>query len=71
MDHLDWFTPDSKDVVNEVGQLARVTTPGGFVFWRSAARYPWYNKVFEYSGFRVEPIGIRQGSKIPLDKVNM
>ncbi|KAE9411149.1 S-adenosyl-L-methionine-dependent methyltransferase [Gymnopus androsaceus JB14] len=71
MDHLDWFTPASKDVDDEVAQLARVTSPGGFVFWRSAARYPWYNKVFERSGFRVEPVGVRKGSEIALDKVNM
>jgi betaine lipid synthase len=42
MDHLDWFSPGSKDVDDEVDQFYRVLSPGGFVLWRSAARKPWY-----------------------------
>ncbi|KAJ3925991.1 MAG: hypothetical protein NXY57DRAFT_1030425 [Lentinula lateritia] len=71
MDHLDWFTVNSKDVDEEVTQLARVVAPGGFVFWRSAAKHPWYNEVFERSKFRVEAVAIRTGSEVALDKVNM
>lgn len=45
MDHLDWFTPGSVDLNEEVDEFHRVVAPGGFVFWRSAARKPWYNEV--------------------------
>ena len=45
MDHLDWFAPGSKDVDDEVTELARVLSSGGFVLWRSAARQPWYQDV--------------------------
>jgi betaine lipid synthase len=45
MDHLDWFPPESVDVVEEVAEFYRVLAPGGMILWRSAARYPWYNKV--------------------------
>jgi betaine lipid synthase len=45
MDHLDWFSPGSTEVAEEVDELYRVLAPGGFVFWRSAARKPWYNQV--------------------------
>jgi betaine lipid synthase len=45
MDHLDWFAPRSKDIDNEVSELARVLSSGGFVLWRSAARQPWYQDV--------------------------
>ncbi|KAJ4468170.1 hypothetical protein J3R30DRAFT_3305702 [Lentinula aciculospora] len=71
MDHLDWFTSNSKGVDEEVAQLARVIAPDGLVFWRSAAKHPWYNKIFERSGFCVEAVAIRKGSGEALDKVNM
>ncbi|KAG6813636.1 hypothetical protein H0H92_008872 [Tricholoma furcatifolium] len=45
MDHLDWFTPGSQDVVDEVKEFHRVLAPGGMVFWRSASRKPWYNEM--------------------------
>jgi betaine lipid synthase len=45
MDHLDWFPPSSTEVQEEVGHFKRVLAPGGMVFWRSASRNPWYNKV--------------------------
>jgi len=45
MDHLDWFAPGSEDVEDEVSELARVLSSGGFVLWRSAARQPWYQDV--------------------------
>lgn len=71
MDHLDWFTPGSSDVDEEVDELFRVLAPGGFVFWRSAARSPWYNANFERRGFKVTALGVRQGPKAALDRVNM
>ena len=46
MDHLDWFAPGSTDVDEEIQELYRVIAPGGSVFWRSAGKYPWYNKVY-------------------------
>lgn len=51
MDHLDWFTPGAADVDEEVDEFRRVLAPGGFVFWRSAARKPWYNEVWVSSVF--------------------
>jgi len=71
MDHLDWFAPGSKDVDDEVAELARVVSLGGFVLWRSAARQPWYQDVFRSHGFVVAPIGVRQGPEVALDMVNM
>ncbi|KAK7472614.1 hypothetical protein VKT23_000727 [Stygiomarasmius scandens] len=71
MDHLDWFSPGSKDVDNEVSEFARVVSPGGMVFWRSAGRMPWYNEVFERRGFKVVPLGVRKGPEEALDRVNM
>ncbi|KAG6821002.1 hypothetical protein H0H93_008631 [Arthromyces matolae] len=70
MDHLDWFTPGSRDVVEEVAEFHRVLSPGGMIFWRSAARHPWYNEVFTNAGFDVEPVAIRDGSRA-IDRVNM
>ncbi|KAG6864791.1 hypothetical protein C0991_007121 [Blastosporella zonata] len=46
MDHLDWFTPGSQDVVDEVTEFHRVLAPGGMVCWRSASRKPWYNEMY-------------------------
>ncbi|KAG2064754.1 hypothetical protein BDR04DRAFT_1234922 [Suillus decipiens] len=71
MDHLDWFSPESKDVDDEVDQFYRVLSPGGFVLWRSAARKPWYCDVFERKGFTVTALGVRKGPEAPIDRVNM
>lgn len=48
MDHLDWFSPGSADVDEEIQELYRVIAPGGLVFWRSAGKHPWYNKVYGF-----------------------
>lgn len=40
------------------------------MFWRSAAKHPWYSKRFELAGFRVAPVHIRETGK-PIDNVNM
>ena len=58
------------DLDREVVELARVIAPGGAVFWRSAAKHPWYSKRFELAGFRVAPVHIRETGK-PIDNVNM
>lgn len=34
MVHLDWFAPGPKDVDNEVTELVRVLSSGGFMLWR-------------------------------------
>ncbi|KAG8215856.1 hypothetical protein J3R82DRAFT_7811 [Butyriboletus roseoflavus] len=71
MDHMDWFAPGSKDVEDEVSELARVLSSGGFVLWRSAAKQPWYQETFRKHGFVVTPISIRKGPETALDMVNM
>ncbi|THU83333.1 hypothetical protein K435DRAFT_765909 [Dendrothele bispora CBS 962.96] len=71
MDHLDWFSEDSEVVRDEIAELHRVLVPGGSVFWRSAAKNPWYVLVFKRSGFAVEPVSVRKGTEIALDRVNM
>ena len=42
MDHLDWFSEGSPDVLEEVLYLRRALRKDGFVMFRSAARRPWY-----------------------------
>ncbi|ELU37705.1 betaine lipid synthetase, putative [Rhizoctonia solani AG-1 IA] len=71
MDHLDWFDPGAKEVEEEVAQLRRVLLPGNAVFWRSAARKPWYCEVFERNGFSLTPLGVRTGPERAIDRVNM
>ncbi|QRV79652.1 betaine lipid synthase [Ceratobasidium sp. AG-Ba] len=71
MDHLDWFDPGSAAVTEEVAQLARVLLAGSTVFWRSAARKPWYCEEFEKAGFAVEPVDVRTGPERAIDRVNM
>lgn len=58
------------DLDREVVEIARVIAKGGAVFWRSAAKYPWYSKRFELAGFKVAPVHIRETGK-PIDNVNM
>lgn len=67
----DWFAPGAGEVDEEVAELHRVLTPGGMVFWRSAARYPWYSRVFKRAGFKVEVLGMREGPHKAIDRVNM
>ena len=58
------------DLDREVVELARVIAKGGVVFWRSAAKHPWYSQRFVAAGFRVSPVHIRETDK-PIDNVNM
>ncbi|PPR00108.1 hypothetical protein CVT24_008964 [Panaeolus cyanescens] len=71
MDHLDWFSPGSKEVEEEVLELRRVLSGGGFVLLRSAARNPWYNEVFIKAGFRMDVLGMRKGPHRAIDRVNI
>ncbi|KAJ7491042.1 hypothetical protein FB451DRAFT_1349411 [Mycena latifolia] len=71
MDHLDWFPPGSAEVDAEIAHLSRLLDVGGMIFWRSAARTPWYNTNFEAMGFRLTALGVRTGPKTAIDRVNM
>lgn len=70
MDHLDWFSEGAPEVDEEVQQIHRTLARGGMCFWRSAARRPWYNAVFERVGFAVSVVGLRSEGKA-IDRVNM
>ncbi|WFD30452.1 hypothetical protein MSPP1_001473 [Malassezia sp. CBS 17886] len=66
-------TDDDKsvsDLDREVVELARVVSRNGLIFWRSAAKCPWYRERFEKAGFHVEPVQIRETDR-PIDNVNM
>lgn len=58
------------DLDREIRELSRVIKRGGAVYWRSAAKRPWYRQRFEKMGFRVEPVHIRETGK-SIDRVNM
>ncbi|WFD44619.1 hypothetical protein MPSI1_003287 [Malassezia psittaci] len=68
--HEDPSDKDISDLDREVVQLARVIQHGGQVFWRSAAKYPWYTQRFQAAGFRVSPVHIRESDQ-SIDNVNM
>ncbi|KAI0322655.1 hypothetical protein OF83DRAFT_1161041 [Amylostereum chailletii] len=67
----DWFAPESEEALAEVVQLHRVLPPGGMVFWRSAAKCPWYNETFKFAGFKLTALGMREGPHEAIDRVNM
>ncbi|THH30331.1 hypothetical protein EUX98_g3843 [Antrodiella citrinella] len=71
MDHLDWFTPGSADLDDEIANFFRVCSKGGFVLLRSAAKNPWYMQNFSKAGFKVSCISVRSGNKVAIDRVNM
>jgi betaine lipid synthase len=64
--------PSTGPLDTEIEQMHRVLASNGSVFWRSAARKPWYIANFKHHGFRVTALAIRNpGSKKPIDRVNM
>ncbi|KAF7798762.1 hypothetical protein EIP86_009987 [Pleurotus ostreatoroseus] len=74
MDHMDWFDPEAEDGSEldvEIAQMHRVLSKGGAVFWRSAAKKPWYIASFAKQGFQVEALAIRQPGNELIDRVNM
>jgi len=71
MDHLDWFDPGSEAARDEIAALWNALATGGMVFWRSAARQPWYNEMFKEQGFELKPLGVRAGPEKSIDRVNM
>lgn len=47
----------------QVIALNKVLKPGGRVFFRSAARRPWYTDLFEKNAFEVKCVALREGGK--------
>ncbi|PWN29952.1 hypothetical protein BDZ90DRAFT_228998 [Jaminaea rosea] len=58
------------DLDREIRELSRVVRPGGAVYWRSAAKEPWYRQRFEKMGFKTERLQVRESGK-SIDRVNM
>ncbi|KAH0445918.1 hypothetical protein IEQ34_025248 [Dendrobium chrysotoxum] len=55
---ITWTDKSISDLDREIIELSRVVAKGGAVFWRSAAKRPWYNARFEKMGFNVEAVHI-------------
>jgi len=70
MDSMDWFAPGDETAVKQVKALNRALAMNGRVLFRSAARVPWYVRLFEERGFVCEKRGDRQPGKW-IDRVNM
>jgi betaine lipid synthase len=69
MDHLDWFS--AKDAEDEITAVHLKMKQGGYCFWRSAGKAPWYNELFQKVGFKVELCQVREGETMFIDRVNM
>jgi betaine lipid synthase len=77
LDHMDWM--DEALALDEIEAMKACMEKGGQVFWRSAAREPWYNELFSRMGFEVKLIHRRPHFNTPsavgeqelLDRVNM
>jgi betaine lipid synthase len=65
MDSMDWFDPrdSSGAAVAQITALNKVLKMGGRVFFRSAARRPWYTDLFEANGFDAKRVGLRVDNK--------
>ena len=70
MDHMDWMDWDGIEVRKEIVALRNAMKPGGQVLFRSAAKKPWYAKVYEEEGFTCTPVAIR-GNSNSIDRINM
>jgi betaine lipid synthase len=69
MDHMDWMDWDGVEVRKEIVALRRAMKEGGQIVFRSAAKSPWYVRIYEEEGFKCTPIAVREGSSI--DRINM
>jgi betaine lipid synthase len=69
MDHLDWFSVE--DATSEIQAVHQKMAKGGRVFWRSAGKAPWYNTIFDSTGFDIKPCQVREGETMYIDRVNM
>src|SRR5271170_3799338 len=70
MDHMDWMDWDGIEVRKEIIALRNAMKPGGQVMFRSAAKKPWYVKVYEEEGFSCVPVSIRENNN-SIDRINM
>lgn len=79
MDSMDWCQPIAEDspfpkagsdLDTEIALFKRVLQSDGEVWWRSAAKQPWYAKRWSMAGFEVECISSRHDRDL-LDAVNM
>ncbi|CCG81536.1 Putative uncharacterized protein [Taphrina deformans PYCC 5710] len=79
MDHQDWFDPivsgtpfpvAESYLDQEIQLFKKVLRRGGEVWWRSAAKAPWYADRWSLAGFEVKCISSRDGRDL-LDAVNM
>lgn len=79
MDHQDWFDVIPTDAEfphegsyldREIELFKRVLKPDGEVWWRSAAKMPWYADRWQKAGFQVTRITSRDEIRL-VDKVNM
>ena len=63
MDSMDWFEPTdaSGAALAQVLALNKVLKLGGRVFFRSAARKPWYADLFAANGFESKRVALREG----------
>ena len=59
MDHMDWMDWDGIEVRKEVVALRNALKPGGQVMFRSAAKKPWYVKIYEEEGFSCRLVAVR------------
>jgi betaine lipid synthase len=68
MDHLDWFSEE--DARAEIEMVHKKMAVGGRVYWRSAGKAPWYNTIFQSTGFDVKVLQVRENGAC-IDRVNM
>jgi len=69
MDHMDWMDLDGVEARKEIVALRKAMKLGGEVMFRSAAKTPWYVRLYEEEGFKCHPVAIREGNSI--DRINM
>jgi len=70
MDHMDWMDWDGNEVRKEIVALRNAMKPGGQVLFRSAAKQPWYTRVYQEEGFTCRAVSVRE-SGISIDRINM
>ncbi|AET41506.1 class I SAM-dependent methyltransferase Ecym_8221 [Eremothecium cymbalariae DBVPG len=70
MDHMDWFDPEGKDIVQEIDALWNVLRENGRILLRSASMRPWYIEKLEQRGFICNAAATRH-SGTSIDRVNM
>ena len=70
MDHMDWMDWDGIEVRKEIVALRNAMKPGGRVMFRSAAKKPWYVKIYEEEGFQCHPVAVRENNH-SIDRINM